>query len=1078
MRALNRPRTAHPAAALPLASRRVRTQAGILAAVVALVVVGSTALGAVALLLTAGQSDALHAAMRRADPAAGDVEVYLRPAERGDAVVTDATALLTDALAGTRPEVTRWFTSDVRRLVLPGTPLTYLAGADVSDAADLVEGRWPAAADGVVEVAVPVVAADRLRLAVGDRVVLDELQDGMTEDPGPALDLRVVGTYQPRPQASVWSRDLLHGAQRTTSWEQPAIGSTPEPLVGPLVVVPDAVVDNDTVRAVSVVARPHLAGASGAGLQRVADAVNGLQGRVRDQLGDRTSTERVTSGLPALVRGARTQQAVTASAVVVSALLVAGLAAAALGLAGRLLVARRSPELRLLVARGADRRQLVSQAAAESAVLALAAAALAVPGAVGLYDVLTRVGPLHDAGLRAAGPDAPMMVTVSATAALLGAALLLPAWRASDTRPPTRRSGRVRVARLSAEGLLVAAAVVGALQLRSRSFASAGPDPVLVAAPLLALLAGTAVAARVLPLVARLGELRARRSRRLTGALAAWELARRPHATGAAALLALAAAAATFGVSLGATWATSAADQADTQVGTDLAVVRDDSDALTQAAVLAGTTGGTPVPVTDRDVVLGTPAGEVAPGTRLIAVDTTRSDELLRGRVPGRWADVTAGLAPAEPAAAIALPEGATQVRLSMVGSVTGTLTYRGTLTLVVQGPGGARQELTSSDEVPLDGQPHAVTLPLPDGAGEGLEVVGMTVGVDVDLDSVVDPFSVSPENQHVTVATTVEGAAAASGGTWSATPAAGSADVFRQTEVAAADGPDGATLTATADAAVLYLFGSPGALVLTGLGAPPDVPVVITRQLADAIAASPGDGLTLDLGDATVVGRVVRVAPALASLPHGASLLADADALSRAVLATGAPEDVVDGWWFTGVANPEDAAGRVEDAGAGVAETRASVAADLRENPLRAGFGAVLTLLVVAAGVLAVAGTTVQTATALESRALDVARLQGLGVARRTLVASLVLEHTLVSGLAVAGGGVVGLVAGTVVGPRLVVSATGGRPVPDARPEWPWPTQLGLLAGLLVLCTLVVAPVAARLVRRATAAHLRMDTP
>ncbi len=1078
MRSLNRRRAPHPGAGLPLATRRARTQLGILAAVLALVVVGSAGLGAVALLLTNGQSDALHSAMRRADPTTTAVEVYLRPAEQGAAVVTDATALLTDALAGTAPDVTTWFTSDVRRLLLTGKPLTYVVGADVSAAADLLTGRWPREAADVVEVAVPAVAADRLGLAVGDDVVLDELRDGTSETPGPALDLRVVGTYAPRAQDAVWARDLLHGEQLTMSWEQPAIGSEPEALTGPLVVVPSAVVDGDTVRSVSIVAQPHLTTASGAGLQHAADGVSGLRNRLSDELGDRTSTERVTSGLPGLVRGARTQQAVTASAVVVTALLMASLAAVALALAGRLLVARRSPELRLLVARGADRRQLVSQSAVESGVLALAATALAVPASTALYSALTRLQPLHAAGLRPVGATPALVTAVAVTAVTLGVALLVPEWRASDTRPPTRRSGRARVARLGVDGLLVAAAVVGSLQLRTRSFASAGVDPVIVAAPLLALVAGTAVATRVLPTVARLGELRARRSRRLVGALASWEIARRPHATGTAALLALAAAAATFALSLGSTWSTSAVDQADTEVGTDLAVPRGDADTLTQAAALASATGGTPLAVTDRDVVLGTPAGEVAPGTRAIAVDTTRADELLRGRLPGPWSALTAGLAPAEPPAVIALPDDATQVRLSVQGSSTGTLSFLGTVAVTVQAPGGTRQVLTSSDELRFDGQPHEVALDLPEKAGDGLGVVGVTIAVQVDLSAMADPWTVNAETEHVTVSTTVLGATAPDGGSWSATPATGSADVLRQAEVDCVDTPAGATLTATVTASVVYLYGSPGNLVLTGLGVPPDVPVVVTADLAHAIAASPGDGLDLDLGNATVVARIVRVAPAIASLPHGASLIADADALSAAVLASGGPEDAVDGWWFTGVPDAVVAAQQVTDARAGTPVTRTGTAADLRDNPLRVGLGAALALLVAAAGVLAVAGTAVQTATALESRALDVARLQGLGVARRSLVASLVIEHTLVSGLAVAAGGAVGLVAGTLVGPLLVVSATGGRPVPDARPEWPWPAELALLAALVAACALVVAPVAARLVRRASAAHLRMDAP
>ena len=220
----------------------------------------------------------------------------------------------------------------------------------------------------------------------------------------------------------------------------------------------------------------------------------------------------------------------------------------------------------------------------------------------------------------------------------------------------------------------------------------------------------------------------------------------------------------------------------------------------------------------------------------------------------------------------------------------------------------------------------------------------------------------------------------------------------------------------------------------------------------------------------------VVAVAPAHAALPRGASIVADHDALTRAVIAHGPPADVVDAWWLAGVDDPRATAAQVDVAGLGAPVTRADLAAHLRDDPLRVGVQLALGLLVVAALVLAVAGTVVQTTAALDARAVDVARLQGLGVPRRTVVATLLVEHGIVTLLAVAGGAAVGAVTALVVGPRLVVSAMGEVPVPAPVGVWPWPAQTLLLAALLVACTAVVAPVAARLARRATVAHLRMQ--
>ncbi|MYT21268.1 hypothetical protein GTW69_13365, partial [Streptomyces sp. SID7760] len=60
-----------------------------------------------------------------------------------------------------------------------------------------------------------------------------------------------------------------------------------------------------------------------------------------------------------------------------------------------------------------------------------------------------------------------------------------------------------------------------------------GVDPVLVAAPTLALCAGTLLVLRLLPLAARLGGRIAARGRGLGPALVGWQLTRRPgRATG------------------------------------------------------------------------------------------------------------------------------------------------------------------------------------------------------------------------------------------------------------------------------------------------------------------------------------------------------------------------------------------------------------------------------------------------------------------------------------------------------------------------------------------------------------------
>ena len=132
--------------------------------------------------------------------------------------------------------------------------------------------------------------------------------------------------------------------------------------------------------------------------------------------------------------------------------------------------------------------------------------------------------------------------------------------------------------------------------------------------------------------------------------------------------------------------------------------------------------------------------------------------------------------------------------------------------------------------------------------------------------------------------------------------------------------------------------------------------------------------------------------------------------------------------------------------------------------------------MLVAAALVMALVGTAVHTASGLEARAVEVARLQGLGLSRRDVVTALLVQHTAVTVLVVGLGAGLGALVSWAVGPLLAVSTGGLPPVPEALFVWPWPVEAGVLLALTVGSALVVVPVTAALVRRATVTHLRMD--
>lgn len=1148
---------------LPLVVQRARTQAPLLVAVLAVVVAGATLLGTSALLLTTAQQQALDAAVARADPADVAVRASFEivDGDAADAVGT-AQDVLAGVLGPVDGPTSTWLTSRLHLVTVdeaaadaddlaglvgtdgPAPALAYLeSGDDLAEHSRLVAGRWPSSPaptggeDGdprVREAAVPAEAAARLGLTVGSRLTLTsavgpEPEPAAGAVPGapesgtaaegsgvpvpPPVAVLVVGVFDPSTRTGTaqadadapWDRDLLGGVGFHPAWEKPATrGAVLLPTYGPLVVDPaDLLSGGVQVDHVSLVAQPRLGATQPGDLGGVADAVTGAHRALTAAGEGQVARVHVTSDLPRTLRSAHAQQRVTASGTLVVAVVGGALAATALGLAGRLLSGRRATESALLTARGATRGRLVRQAAAESLALAAAATAVGVPLSVALYGLLARVPLLADAGLRGGEVTGTLLATVAAGSLGLAAVLVGPALR-DGGRPARARNARGRdrgvVARSGADLVLVAlAAVAYARLVRLPFLPDAGPDPVLVAAPVLCLLAGSVLALRVLPWVARGAERLATRSRRLVLALAAWEVARRPHSTGAAFLLVLATAAATFGVALGATWTGSQTDQADVATGTDLRVVAAVSAPLTQGVDLRTATGGVVSPVTDRPVVLGTAVGtgSATSDTRLLAVDTAHADALLRGRLPGgtTWAEVTAGLAPDEAVTGIPLPPGdgvALTVTADAVfdgvapGAVDGVL-LEVVPSVLVQDAVGGRATLTA-EAVPVDAQPHVVHVAYapgegtPDAAAAELAVVGMRFEVRPAPGS-----AAPPETAPVVDVRVRAGLTATLAGVPASPPGASAADVSAAdipgveltgpgAELTQVDGTP--TVGARTRIAPAELVGGPRVLVVTAFTPPVDVPVVLTRGLADAVAARVGDELGVDVAGVTVAARVVRVAPYLPSVPRGQAVLADVDALSRAVLAAGGTATTTDGWWVGATPDQSVAAAAVRAASLGEPVTRDAAAAALRGGPLRVGLPAALAVLVAAACMLALAGTALHTAAALDRRAVEVARLQGLGVARRHLVAALLLEHAVVNVLAVVAGAVVGGGTAWTVGPLLVVSDTGQGPVPAARAAWPWPVEGAVLAVLLLGCAAVVVPVAHALVRRATATHLRMDAP
>ena len=169
----------------------------------------------------------------------------------------------------------------------------------------------------------------------------------------------------------------------------------------------------------------------------------------------------------------------------------------------------------------------------------------------------------------------------------------------STVTPGAARARRGRQAAISgltragADLALVLLAVVAGWQLRHYSAASAGAngnfgvDPVIVIAPALALAGGTVLALRLLPAGGKAGDRLAARGRRLTAALASWQISRQPIRQGGAALLiVLAVATGTLALAQRQSWTGSDHDQAAFSSGADVRVETSQPLSAAQAGAL------------------------------------------------------------------------------------------------------------------------------------------------------------------------------------------------------------------------------------------------------------------------------------------------------------------------------------------------------------------------------------------------------------------------------------------------------------------------------------------------------------
>ncbi|GAB2570098.1 hypothetical protein Aab01nite_06550 [Paractinoplanes abujensis] len=1035
---------------LSLVARRARAQWPLLLSLLATLVVGTTLLGTSTLVITRTSERSVEVSAARADPDDVAVTAYVVgvSATNARSVAADTRTVLTTSVEPFRATTLTRASSVMRELPLGGVDGGgYLAAIeDLPARATLVTGRWPRAGAAVPEAAVLQSTARLLGLKAGDRV---QLGTEFGRSPNGPTAVRVVGVVRPLQDAG-WERDPLGG----TGFDADPPESTsarPVNAYGPFLVdLDELLAGGSALGRLEVSARPDLSDPTRRDLDRVTTALLQADRRLSGTLGDRIEIERVASPLPQVLIDARNQRQLTSGSVLALALIGLLLTAIALALAGRLTTALRSGETDLLGALGTSRRQLVAVASVEAGGIAAVAFGLAVPASALLFAGLTHLPPLSGAGLAAPVTVTGTQVLVVACAAATLATLHILLAAARPANGP--RDRRELIARSGLDLLLLALAVVGWWQLRAQP-AGAGyrADTVRVLAPALILAAGAALALRLLPPLLRVAERYAGRSRGLTWSLAASGAARRSQAMAAGLLICLGCAAATFGTAFGSTWHASQRDQADLSVGADFALTLDGAPATGQSAVVGAATGGPVSPVARQNIVVGQWLGGPDTRPQMVAVDTRTGGDLLRGR--GDWAETIRPLRPTAPVAGPDLPRNTT---VTVTGTATGGRPVLVTPQLLLQDESGLRTSC-AGDPAVLDGRPHTVTGCAP---VDGLRLIGVAL-----------PISGPAGTQQVSAidATLSLPADGPAGRPWTVRSASPQSSQLTAENVTF----DGRRLRLTATVSFADPTPSSRVPVATSFGDPGPMPVVVSAELAAKVGATRGSELTFAVDQTAVPAVVSAVVPQVPSAPGAPAVLADLDWLTRILAVKGNVNSPVTAWW---AADPAaSAAATLADKRLGTVVTRDSEAERLIGSPLRASYPAFLRVLVAAAVLLLLGGVLLHVVTDMQARAVEVARLRGLGVSRRGIRTALIGEQALVVLPLLAAGTGVGAFTSALVAPLLIRSETGAAAVPPATAYWPWGAEVLLLGALIAVCGLTVGAAVLVQARRADAAHLRV---
>lgn len=948
----------------------------------------------------------------------------------------------------------------------------------ISEHVHLVAGAWPRSArpGGPYAVAVPTGDASKLGLRLGQSLTLTDA------DNGDRVQVRIGGVYRiDDPATRYWGLDLIS----TTGVSVQGGFAT----FGPLLTAADTFAPGRLpVGQRSWLATPVRADVPPGSMPALAARVHQALTRLNQSSG--LGGIVASSSMPQLLTRTAASYAVARGLLVIGGLELLLVAGAALALTAQLLASDRQAESTLLAARGLTRRQIGLLAVAEAVTAAIVAAAAGVllggllvrllASASSVHAVQPTAAPLSLAGLRPGWW--PAIVVVVLATAVLGWPTASSATAAGHSARSGRPAAVATASRVSVDvAILVLAALTG-WQLRDYSAVAHGAsgalgvDPVLAVAPALILAGVALIPLRLMPPAARLADRFVTRGSRLTAALAAWQLSRRPVRQAGPALLAiLAVGASTLALAAEQSWRVSIHAQAAAIVGADASVATPPASDSVAFAALTARNVRAAMPVTAFNG--GLPGQVIA----LDAGDAARVVQLRPDQAPLPASTLWRLISPPTRPDGLLVPDHA--IRLGLQASLGRAPASWGlgvlTASLSVQAADGVVYALPAGT-LPADGSSHLLTALVPaiDQISYPLRFVGVTLTYQLPpVPGGSAAFTAPIRQLALTItgfaasATTAEPLARFAPGAalkaWSRTAASATlASNDKASGVAPVIGrwigSGGGSVTAVFSPGDGQLVPKPGlppvpidaAMAFAARPGESLIPGIVTTSFASANSVGIGSEVVAAVGNYHVPVHVVAEVSSFPTVGTGSALIIDQHAVQALLAAVSAPPLAVTSWWLSTSTGGPPAEMRARPGLTSLSQ----VTAQMLDNPLGAAPQQVALAIALAVAMLATLGFAVSVASSLTERRASNALLAALGVSRRARARQLCLEQVMLATPAAA----VGLLAGAAIArllvPAVTLTAAATRPTPPALVYLPMGRALTLAAVVAVIPVLAAA--------------------